>query len=66
MRIIIVGAGTIGSAAAKVLQKSGHEVATVGRTSGDLNADLSDIKSLKDRPWSFRAAYASTASVLRF
>ncbi|MEA2162133.1 MAG: hypothetical protein QOK37_260 [Thermoanaerobaculia bacterium] len=48
MRIIVVGTGTIGSAVAKMLQKNGHQVSTVGRTSGDLHADISDIESLKD------------------
>jgi NAD(P)-dependent dehydrogenase (short-subunit alcohol dehydrogenase family) len=47
VRAIVVGTGTIGTAVKKVLQEQGHDVATVGRKSGDFNADISDIESLK-------------------
>ena len=47
MRAIVVGTGTIGTAVKKVLQEHGHDVATVGRGSGDFKADISDIESLK-------------------
>ena len=45
MRAIVVGTGTIGTAVKKVLQAQGHDVATVGRSSGDFKADISDIES---------------------
>ena len=47
MRAIVVGTGTIGTAVKTVLQGQGHDVVTVGRRSGDFNADISDIESLK-------------------
>ena len=47
MRIVVVGNGTIGSAVKKNLQRNGHEVVTVGRRSGDFQADISDIESLR-------------------
>ena len=47
MRAIVVGNGTIGTAVKQVLQEQGHDVATVGRRSGDFKADISDIESLK-------------------
>ncbi len=47
MRAIVVGTGTIGTAVKKVLQEHGHDVATVGRGSGDFKADISDIESLR-------------------
>jgi len=47
VRAIVVGTGTIGTAVKKVLQEQGHDVATVGRRSGDFTADISDIESLK-------------------
>ncbi|MFE0100525.1 short chain dehydrogenase [Streptomyces sp. NPDC059009] len=43
MRILLVGAGgTLGSAVHKALTECGHEVIGVGRTGGDLVADVSD------------------------
>jgi NAD(P)-dependent dehydrogenase (short-subunit alcohol dehydrogenase family) len=47
VRAIVVGTGTIGAAVKKVLQEHGHDVATVGRASGDFKADISDIESLR-------------------
>ena len=47
MRAIVVGTGIIGTAVKEVLQEHGHDVATVGRRSGDFKADISDIDSLK-------------------
>ena len=47
MRILIVGAnGTVGRAATMALQDR-HEIVRVGRTSGDINADLTDPASIK-------------------
>jgi NAD(P)-dependent dehydrogenase (short-subunit alcohol dehydrogenase family) len=45
--VIVVGTGTIGTAVKQVLQEHGHDVATVGRGSGDFKADISDIESLR-------------------
>jgi NAD(P)-dependent dehydrogenase (short-subunit alcohol dehydrogenase family) len=43
MRILLAGAsGTLGSAAATALRERGHTVLTVGRSSGDHRADLTD------------------------
>jgi NAD(P)-dependent dehydrogenase (short-subunit alcohol dehydrogenase family) len=47
MRAIVVGSGTIGAAVKKALEEKGHEVVSVGRKSGDCQADISDPKSLK-------------------
>ena len=47
MRAIVVGTGTIGTAVKEILQEQGHDVATVGRGSGDFRADISDIEGLK-------------------
>jgi NAD(P)-dependent dehydrogenase (short-subunit alcohol dehydrogenase family) len=47
MRAIVIGTGTIGTAVTKVLREHGHDVATVGRRSGDFHADIGDIESLK-------------------
>lgn len=47
MRAIVIGSGTIGSAVRKTLEENGHEVVSVGRKSGDYQADISDPKSLK-------------------
>ena len=47
MKVIIVGTGTIGSAVGKLLKEYGHEVISVGRKSGDYQADISETASLK-------------------
>ena len=47
MRAIVVGSGTIGAAVKKTLEEKGHEVVSVGRKSGDYQADISDSMSLK-------------------
>jgi len=47
MKIIVVGTGTIGSAVRRMLEAHGHEVVSVGRKSGDLEADIGDSPSLK-------------------
>lgn len=47
MNAIVIGSGTIGSAVRKALEEKGHEVVSVGRNSGDYQADISDPKSLK-------------------
>jgi len=47
MRAIVVGTGTIGSAVRKTFEEHGHDVVSVGRKSGDYQADISDLASLK-------------------
>ena len=47
MKAIIIGSGTIGSAVKKALEEKGHEAVSVGRKSGDYQADISDSGSLK-------------------
>lgn len=43
MKILLVGAtGTLGTAVSKVLTNRGHQVVTVGRTVGDIRADVAD------------------------
>jgi NAD(P)-dependent dehydrogenase (short-subunit alcohol dehydrogenase family) len=47
MRIIVVGAsGTVGPAVVDLLRSRGHEVVTVGRSSGDVRADISTAEGL--------------------
>jgi len=56
MRIIVVGAGgAVGRAAVKALETR-HEIIRVGRSSGDLQADLEDVDSI-------RALYRETGKV---
>lgn len=51
MRIVIVGAaGTAGRAITGLLAERGHEIVTVGRSSGDLRCDVSDEDQL-ERMW---------------
>src|SRR5260370_29610234 len=47
MKAIVIGSGTIGSAVRKALEEKGHQVVSVGRKSGDYQADISDPESLK-------------------
>ncbi|MEH2487479.1 short chain dehydrogenase [Bradyrhizobium sp. AZCC 2230] len=47
MKAIVVGSATIGSAVRKLLEENGHEAMSVGRKSGDYQADISDPASLK-------------------
>jgi NAD(P)-dependent dehydrogenase (short-subunit alcohol dehydrogenase family) len=47
MRIMIVGAnGTVGRAAVKALEDR-HDIVKVGRTTGDIHADLTDAASIR-------------------
>ncbi|MFD0557077.1 NAD(P)-dependent dehydrogenase (short-subunit alcohol dehydrogenase family) [Stackebrandtia endophytica] len=51
MRIIIVGAaGKAGRAVHRLLEQRGHDIVTVGRTSGDVRCDISDETQLR-RMW---------------
>lgn len=47
MRVIVVGTGTLGSAVSKMLKEHGHDVVSVGRKTGDHQADITDMASLK-------------------
>jgi nucleoside-diphosphate-sugar epimerase len=46
MKAIVIGSGIIGSAVRKALEEKGHEVLSVGRKSGDYQADISDPASV--------------------
>lgn len=47
MRILIVGAaGTFGRAIHQRLQERGHDIITVGRTTGDIRCDIADERQL--------------------
>jgi Trk K+ transport system NAD-binding subunit len=47
MKLVVVGSGPIGTAVQSLLKAKGHEVVSVGRQSGDFQADISDSESLK-------------------
>jgi NAD(P)-dependent dehydrogenase (short-subunit alcohol dehydrogenase family) len=47
MKAIVTGSWPIGSAVRKALEEKGHEVVSVGRKSGDYQADISDPESLR-------------------
>jgi nucleoside-diphosphate-sugar epimerase len=43
MKVLLVGAtGRLGAAVGEALTGRGHQVVTVGRTAGDIHADLAD------------------------
>ena len=45
MRILLVGAtGALGTAVGKALTGRGHQIVTVGRTAGDIQADVADAE----------------------
>ena len=48
MKVIVIGTGTIGSAVRHSLVGHGHEVVSVGRRSGDVHADITDMSSLRE------------------
>lgn len=48
MKTIVVGTGTIGAAVKRTLEENGHEIVSVGRKSGDFQADISKSESLAD------------------
>jgi NAD(P)-dependent dehydrogenase (short-subunit alcohol dehydrogenase family) len=47
VKAIVIGSGTIGSAVKKALEENGHKVVSIGRKSGDFQADISNPESLK-------------------
>lgn len=46
MKTVVVGSGALGTAVQQTLAQHGHEVVTVGRSSGMLQADITDMASL--------------------
>jgi NAD(P)-dependent dehydrogenase (short-subunit alcohol dehydrogenase family) len=48
MKVVVVGTGTIGEAVREALIQHGHHVLSVGRTSGELQADITDPASLRE------------------
>jgi NAD(P)-dependent dehydrogenase (short-subunit alcohol dehydrogenase family) len=47
MRTIVIGTSTIGNAVTELFREQGHEVIQVGRSSGEVQADLTDPDSLR-------------------
>ena len=47
MKIVVIGTGTVGSAVARTLRHHEHTVVSVGRSSGDRRADLTDVTSIR-------------------
>jgi nucleoside-diphosphate-sugar epimerase len=47
MKAILIGTGAVGSAVKKALEEKGHQAVSVGRKSGNCQADISDPNSLK-------------------
>lgn len=47
MKIVVIGTGTVGSAVARTLRRNAHTVVSVGRSSGDLHADITDTNSIQ-------------------
>jgi Trk K+ transport system NAD-binding subunit len=48
MQVVVIGTGTVGNAVTCTLRRHGHDVVSVGRSSGDLQADITDIRSLNN------------------
>lgn len=67
MKILLVGAtGTLGTAVHETLDARGHDVLTVGRTSGDLRYDITDptqITALYDRAGQVDAVVSAAGQV---
>lgn len=67
MRILLVGgAGTLGTAVGTALRARGHELITVGRTSGDLHADTtapSDVARVFDEVGAVDAVVSAAGHV---
>ena len=67
MRILLIGAsGTLGSAVGAALGERGHDLVTVGRTSGDLRADVTkptDLARVFDEAGNLDAVVSAAGSV---
>lgn len=67
LRILLIGAtGTLGTAAGATLRERGHDVVTVGRTAGDLRADVTDpaqVGRVLDEAGSLDAIVSTAGSV---
>ncbi len=48
MKIIVIGVGSVGTAARKAFEARGDQVIPVSRSSGDVRADITDAESLKN------------------
>ena len=69
MKAIVIGTGTVGSAVTKALEEKGHEVVSVGRKSGDYQADISDptflaTPAIVPTPNSYSRRISSNSSTL--
>jgi NAD(P)-dependent dehydrogenase (short-subunit alcohol dehydrogenase family) len=47
VKVIVIGTGTIGSAVAALAADNGHDVLTIGRSSGDHQVDITDTAALR-------------------
>lgn len=47
MRVAVIGSGTIGKSVQSLLSQRNHEVVTIGRSSGDFHADITDSSSIR-------------------
>ncbi len=65
MKTIVIGTSTIGNAITTLFRDNGHDVIQVGRTSGDAQADLTDISSLRSLFAQRRDLHAESAGPLR-
>jgi NAD(P)-dependent dehydrogenase (short-subunit alcohol dehydrogenase family) len=67
MRILLIGgSGTLGTAVANALRERGHELVTVGRSSGDLRADTTrpaDVARVFDEAGALDAVVSAAGSV---
>lgn len=67
MNILLIGAaGRLGAAVEKVLTERGHDVLTVGRSSGDLRYDIADpaqVAAMYDRVGSVDAVVSAAGDV---
>lgn len=67
LRILLIGAtGTLGTAVGDTLRGRGHEVVTVGRSAGDLRADITDaaeVGRVLDEAGSLDAVVSAAGSV---
>jgi 2-polyprenyl-6-methoxyphenol hydroxylase-like FAD-dependent oxidoreductase len=48
MQVVVIGTGTVGKAVTCTLRRHGHDVVSVERNSGDLQADITDIRTLNN------------------
>jgi NAD(P)-dependent dehydrogenase (short-subunit alcohol dehydrogenase family) len=67
MRVLLIGgSGTLGTAVGEALRERGHELVTVGRSSGDVRADTTnpaDLTRVFDQAGSLDAVVSAAGSV---